>query len=107
MKNFEEKLSRLEELTSAIRQSDVQLEDAIKYFEEGIKLAKDMDRELNSIESRIQILLNSPSEDSDEEAENAEPKPRKSRAKKTAEPKEEPLLELFNGSSELNGTRNA
>jgi exodeoxyribonuclease VII small subunit len=60
MKNFEERLERLEELGGKIRQSDVSLDDAMKAFEEGIKLARTMEKELEKAESRIEILMNEP-----------------------------------------------
>ena len=44
MTNFEEKLKRLEELSASIKKSDISLEDALKDFEEGIKLAKSMEK---------------------------------------------------------------
>ena len=40
MNNFEEKLQKLEELSNDIKRSGISLEDALKDFEEGIKLAK-------------------------------------------------------------------
>jgi exodeoxyribonuclease VII small subunit len=66
MKNFEENLARLEELTSSIKQTDISLEDALKYFEEGIKLARGMEKDIDKIEGRIQILMNQPAPDTDE-----------------------------------------
>ena len=39
MNTFEEKLAKLEKLTGDIKRSDISLEDALKDFEEGIKLA--------------------------------------------------------------------
>ncbi|MCR5724146.1 MAG: exodeoxyribonuclease VII small subunit [Treponema sp.] len=60
MKNFEENLSRLEELTTNIKRTDISLEDALKAFEEGIKLAKGMEKEIDKIEGKIQILMNQP-----------------------------------------------
>jgi exodeoxyribonuclease VII small subunit len=60
MKNFEERLERLETLGDTIRKTDVPLEDAIKAFEEGIKLARSLEKDLEKIESRIEILLNAP-----------------------------------------------
>jgi exodeoxyribonuclease VII small subunit len=60
MKNFEERLERLEELGSKIRQSDVPLDEALKAFEEGIKLARSMEKELEKTESRVEILMNEP-----------------------------------------------
>lgn len=61
MKNFEENLNRLESLTSDIKRTDISLEDALKDFEEGIKLARGLEEELNKIEGKIQILMNEPS----------------------------------------------
>ena len=57
MKNFEEKLARLEQLGNDIKKSDVTLETALKYFEEGITLARTMEKELDKIEGKIQILM--------------------------------------------------
>ena len=60
MKNFEERLDRLEELSDAIRNPDLALEDALSCFEEGIKLAKNLEKDLDKIEGKIQILMNQP-----------------------------------------------
>ena len=60
MKNFEDKLNRLEEIASAIKKTDVSLEEAVNYFEEGIILARNMVKELEKIESKVQILMNNP-----------------------------------------------
>lgn len=60
MKNFEQRLQRLEELGSEIKKSDIKLEDALKMFEEGITLAKGMEKELDKIEGKIQQLMNQP-----------------------------------------------
>ena len=61
MDNFEEKLRKLEKLTADIKQTDISLEDALKNFEEGIKLARGMEKELEKIEGKIQLLMNEPS----------------------------------------------
>ena len=110
MKNFEDDLKKLEELTASIRRSDISLEEALKDFEEGIKLAKGMEKELDAIEGKIQILMdtgefdeNESDEDSDDSEKNAkEKKSRKAKSKKD----DGPTLELFNPSNEVNGTRN-
>lgn len=60
MKNFEERLERLEEISSTIRKSDVKLEKALSLFEEGIKLAKKLEKDIDKMEGKIQILLNQP-----------------------------------------------
>ncbi|MDR2552134.1 MAG: exodeoxyribonuclease VII small subunit [Treponema sp.] len=60
MKNFEERLARLESLGETVRNQGVPLEEALKAFEEGIKLARSLEKDLEKIESRIEILLNEP-----------------------------------------------
>ena len=68
-KNFEERLNRLEALGETIRKTDIALDDALKAFEEGIKLAQGLEKELEKIESRVEILMNNPNADADEEPE--------------------------------------
>ncbi|MGL4983040.1 MAG: exodeoxyribonuclease VII small subunit [Treponemataceae bacterium] len=68
MKNFEQRLSRLEELGDSIKNPDLPLEDALKIFEEGINLAKTLEKEVEKIEGKIQILMNQP-----EPAKNTKP----------------------------------
>ncbi|HOE09429.1 MAG TPA: exodeoxyribonuclease VII small subunit [Treponemataceae bacterium] len=60
MESFEKRLERLENLNNSIKKSDLPMEDALKLFEEGIKLAKSMEKDLDKIESKIQILMNQP-----------------------------------------------
>lgn len=60
MKKFEERLARLEELGEEIKKTDIPLENAIQLFEEGIHLARGMEKELDKIEGKIHILMNQP-----------------------------------------------
>lgn len=69
MKNFEERLERLESLGEKIRRPDVPLDEAIKAFEEGIKIARTLEKDLEKVESRIEILLNNVEAPEDEKAE--------------------------------------
>ena len=69
MKNFEEKLEKLEYLTNNIKRPDIYLEEALKNFEEGIKLAKTLEKQIDEIEGKIQILANNPSLENNEEPE--------------------------------------
>ena len=39
--NFEDKLARLEEITTSLENSEIGLEDSIQLFEEGVKLSKE------------------------------------------------------------------
>jgi exodeoxyribonuclease VII small subunit len=67
MKNFEERLTRLEALGEKIRKPELPLDDALKAFEEGIKLAKSLEKDLEKVESRIDILMNGPEAKPDSE----------------------------------------
>jgi exodeoxyribonuclease VII small subunit len=69
MKNFEERLARLEELGARIRESELPLDDALKAFEEGIKLARTLEKDLDKIEGKIQILMNGAEAPADERPE--------------------------------------
>jgi exodeoxyribonuclease VII small subunit len=69
MKNFEERLERLENLGEAIRKTDLPLEEALKAFEEGVKLARSLEKDLEKVESRIEILMNGPEAKAEESPE--------------------------------------
>ncbi|MCQ2575676.1 MAG: exodeoxyribonuclease VII small subunit [Treponema sp.] len=84
MNSFEENLQTLEKLTNDIKRPDISLEDALKDFEEGIKLAAGMEKQLNQIEAKVQILMNEPSPMTEEN---------------------KPELDLFSDDSQVNGTR--
>ena len=60
MASFEERLKRLEEIGELIRQGSITLEESIALFEEGIKLARSLEKELSKIERRVEILVNRP-----------------------------------------------
>ena len=60
MKKFEERLERLEKITEAIRNQDVPLEKALSLFEEGVKLAKGLEKDIEKMEGKIEVLLNQP-----------------------------------------------
>ncbi|UTY31468.1 exodeoxyribonuclease VII small subunit [Treponema putidum] len=60
MKKFEERLERLEKISDDIRSSDIPLEKALSLFEEGIKLAKGLEKDIEKMEGKIQILVNQP-----------------------------------------------
>ncbi|MFP4301552.1 MAG: exodeoxyribonuclease VII small subunit [Alkalispirochaetaceae bacterium] len=63
MKSFEERLERLESLSEKIRSEECTLEEATSYFEEGVKLAKGLEKELSRVEKRVEILVNEPDEE--------------------------------------------
>lgn len=55
--NFEEKMQKLEQISKAMREDDQGLDKAILSFEEGVKLAKELEKELESYEKRVEILV--------------------------------------------------
>ena len=61
--NFEERLLRLEEISLSLKDGDLALEEALKKFEEGVRLARTLEKELSRIERRIEILVNDPETD--------------------------------------------
>jgi exodeoxyribonuclease VII small subunit len=63
MASFEERLSRLEELSEKIRDGNLGLEEAVTLFEEGIKLAKGLEKDLAKVERKIELLVNQPEKD--------------------------------------------
>ena len=58
MKGFEERLKRLEELSEKIHDEEVDLDEAMAFFEEGIKLARALETDLAKVERKIEILVN-------------------------------------------------
>ena len=59
-RSFEERLERLETIGQMMRDGELDLEEAIKLFDEGIRLAKGLEKELSRIERKVQILINDP-----------------------------------------------
>ncbi|MEI8092757.1 MAG: exodeoxyribonuclease VII small subunit [Spirochaetales bacterium] len=58
MKSFEERLTRLEQLTASIKSPATPLDAALAQFEEGIQLAQGLEKELDKMEKKVEILLN-------------------------------------------------
>jgi exodeoxyribonuclease VII small subunit len=77
-KSFEERLERLEAIGQSMRDGELELEEAVKLFDEGMRLAKGLEKDLSRIERKVQILVNEPG----------------------AEDADEPTLELFQDSQE-------
>jgi len=56
--NFETMLDKLEEIVQNLEKEDLNLEESISKFEEGMKIAKNCNKKLEDAEKRITILLN-------------------------------------------------
>jgi exodeoxyribonuclease VII small subunit len=58
--SFEDQMHRLEEIVRLLERGDAPLEDAMKLFEEGTKLAKNCDELLNRAEKKVVALAKGP-----------------------------------------------
>ena len=54
---FEATLTRLEKLVERLEDEEVDLDEALKAFEEGIKLSKQCVAKLDEAQKRVEILL--------------------------------------------------
>jgi exodeoxyribonuclease VII small subunit len=54
---FEDALGRLEDIVRRMEAGDMGLEESLKAFEEGIKLARICSRKLDEAERRVEMLL--------------------------------------------------
>ena len=53
---FEEALNKLEEIVRELEQGSLDLDNALKRFEEGIRLARMCGKKLSDTEKRIEII---------------------------------------------------
>jgi len=55
--NFENSLSRLEEVVRRLESPQLSLDDAMKLFEEGVELSRECQKQLEEAEGKVEILL--------------------------------------------------
>jgi len=55
--NFEKALKDLEATVDKLEQGDLSLDESLKLFEKGVKLAKYLRKELEKAEKKVEILL--------------------------------------------------
>ncbi len=65
-KSFEERLERLEKLAEKLREGKIPLEEAVALFEEGMKLARSLEKDLSRVERKVEILTKEPQGDGEE-----------------------------------------
>ena len=56
-KSFENALAKLEDITNELEKGELPLEDSLKYFDEGVKLAEYCSSKLNDAQRKVEILL--------------------------------------------------
>ena len=57
---FEQQITRLEEIVSALEQGDVQLADSLALFEEGTRLIAACTKQLDQAEQQVVKLMKGP-----------------------------------------------
>lgn len=57
MQNFEQSLKQLEAIVAQMERGDISLEDSVKLFEEGTKLAEQCKQQLAEAEGKVEILI--------------------------------------------------
>lgn len=62
---FRKSMMRLEEIVEALEKNEIELEDAITLFEEGLKLVNNCDSQLKNFERNVQALLDTYQEGND------------------------------------------
>jgi exodeoxyribonuclease VII small subunit len=55
--DFEKKLGRLEDIVEKMETGELTLEDSLKLFEEGVKLSRECNVQLNEAEQKVKLLL--------------------------------------------------
>lgn len=62
---FKQSMDRLEEIVQALEKNEIELEEAIRLFEEGLQLVNSCDSQLKNFENKVQDLLNTYQEGND------------------------------------------
>lgn len=70
--NFEDTIKELETIANQLEKGDLNLDESVSKFEEGMKLSKECSKILEDAEKRITILLKSDNNDITEENFTAE-----------------------------------
>ena len=71
-KSFEEQISELEKIINELENGNLNLDDSVVKFEEGMKISKECNKMLENAEKKITILLNNENGEVDEEDFNVE-----------------------------------
>lgn len=58
-KSFQQSMTRLEEIVKTLERNDIELEEAIQLFEEGLTLLKSCDQKLTHFDDKVKALLES------------------------------------------------
>ena len=68
-KSFEEQMEQLEKIVGELEKGDLNLDDSVAKFEEGIKISKSCNKILEEAEKKITMLVNKDGEIEEEDFE--------------------------------------
>ena len=68
-KSFEEQMEELEKIVGELEKGDLNLDDSVSKFEEGIKISKSCNKILEEAEKKITMLVNKDGEIEEEDFE--------------------------------------
>lgn len=71
-KSFEEQMESLEKILGELEKGELNLDDSVAKFEEGIKISKECSKILEEAEKKITILINEDGELKEEKFETEE-----------------------------------
>ena len=71
-KSFEEQIEELEKIINELENGNLNLDDSVVKFEEGMKISKECNKMLENAEKKITILLNDENGEKKEENFEAE-----------------------------------
>lgn len=54
---FQDAMNRLDEIVALLNNSSLELEEAMKYFEEGLALSKQCEKQLKEFENKMDQLM--------------------------------------------------
>lgn len=54
---FQDAMNRLDEIVALLNNSSLELEEAMKYFEEGLALSKQCEKQLKEFENKMNQLM--------------------------------------------------
>ena len=65
--SFEENMDKLEKIVQELEKGDLNLDDSIKKFEEGMKISKECNKYLEDAEKKITVLIENKNEITEED----------------------------------------
>ena len=66
-KSFESQIENLEKIVAELENGNLNLDESVSKFEEGIKISKECNKTLEEAEKKITILINNDGETKEEE----------------------------------------